>query len=127
MSYDLAVWKGDMPSGHREAGKAHCRLYGEYLDGETTTPVEAEIVDLLEVLARRWPDRDTGDDTPWASTPLAGGASGPYVYIALAWSSAEAVSRYVSEVADRLGLVCFDPQKGEVRAGMSISRGTATV
>lgn len=103
MSYDLAIWQGDMLSNDREAARVHNRLYDEYLDGDELFPVGSVIADFLASLTERWPDRDTGDDTPWAATPLSRGASGPYVYIALAWSSADSTSAYVEQVANRLG------------------------
>ncbi|NEW72609.1 hypothetical protein [Streptomyces rhizosphaericus] len=116
MSYDLAVWHGDMPSDDREAARVHNRLYDEYLDGDELFPVASAIADFLAALTERWPDRDTGDDTPWASTPLSEGASGPYVYITLAWSSADTASAYVAQIANRSGLVCFDPQMKALRS-----------
>src|ERR1700754_949852 len=100
MSYDLAVWQGDVPPSDREAARVHDRLYDEYLDGDELFPAVSAIADFLAVLTERWPERDTGDDTPWASTPLSSGASGPYVYIALAWSSADMASAYVAQVAN---------------------------
>ncbi|MEZ3183139.1 hypothetical protein KYY02_32110 [Streptomyces pimonensis] len=110
MSYDLAIWVGDAPSSDREAEKCHKRLYDEYLEDGEFSPVAAEIVDLISVLTDRWPDVDAGDDTPWASTPVRAGASGPYLYIGLGWESAERVSPLIAEEAHRLGLNCFDPQ-----------------
>ena len=119
MSYDLAVWLGEEPATDREAEKEHNRLYDEYLEGEELTPPVMEISKFLAALTDRWPDRHTDDDSPWASTPLAASASGPYVYLALAWSSAERVSAYVAEVAHRFGLNCFDPQSRSLRRNES--------
>ncbi|NEA59599.1 hypothetical protein G3I60_36940 [Streptomyces sp. SID13666] len=117
MSYDLAVWQGDVPSNAREAARAHDLLFDRYLEGDELLPVTTAVAEFLAVLTDRWPDRDTGDDTPWASTPLSEGASGPYVYLTLAWSSAEVVSAYVANVAKNLGLNCFDPQMRALRSG----------
>jgi hypothetical protein len=116
MSYDLAIWQGDVPSSSREAAKVHARLRDEYLEGEGLVPPVSAITDFLSALTERWPDRDTGDDTPWASTPLSEGASGPYVYIGLAWSTAEMTSAHVAQVANRFGLICFDPQMRTLRS-----------
>lgn len=117
MSYDLAVWQGNVPSSDREAAKVHNRLYEQYLDGDELFPTVGAIDDFLAALTERWPDRNTGDDTPWASTPLSRGASGPYVYITLAWSAADTVSAYVAQVANRFDLICFDPQMKTLRSG----------
>ncbi|WP_405795738.1 hypothetical protein [Streptomyces sp. NBC_01506] len=117
MSYDLAVWYGGAPSSDREAARVHNRLYDEFIDGDELFPVMPVIVEFLAALTERWPDRDTGEDTPWAATPISAGASGPYVYIALAWSSADVVSAYVAQVANRFELNCFDPQMKALRAG----------
>ncbi|WP_107066126.1 MULTISPECIES: hypothetical protein [unclassified Streptomyces] len=115
MSYDLAIWQGDNPSSDREAAKEHDRLYEEYLEVDELMPVTDVIADFLEALTERWPDRGVGEETPWAAIPLSEGASGPYVYISLAWGSAEETSAYVAQVASRLGLVCFDPQLRSMR------------
>ncbi|WP_255953102.1 hypothetical protein [Streptomyces odontomachi] len=117
MSYDLAVWQGNVPSSNREAVKMHEDLYRKYLDDGEVCPTVSAIAELLAILSDRWPDRDAGEDTPWASTPLSGGASGPYVYITLAWSGADVASAYIAQVANRLGLVCFDPQLKALRLG----------
>ncbi|MDI1454400.1 hypothetical protein NHG22_11365 [Streptomyces sp. ATE26] len=117
MSYDLAVWQGDVPSNDREAARVHNHLYDQYLDGDELFPVVSVVADFLAALTERWPDRDIGDDTPWAATPLSKGASGPYVYIALAWGTADMASAYVAQVANRFGLNCFDPQMKMLRSG----------
>lgn len=115
MSYDMAVWQGEAPPNDREAAKTHNRLYDEYLDAGESFPVVHAVADFLAALTDRWPDRDTGDDTPWAATPLTKGASGPYVYLSLAWSSADIASAYVAQIANRFGLNCFDPQMKALR------------
>lgn len=115
MSYDLAVWQGSVPSSDREAAEIHSHLYDEYLDGDELVPAADAIREFLAALTGRWPDRGVGDDTPWASTPLSGGASGPYVYITLAWRTADAASAYVAQVANAFGLICFDPQRNTLR------------
>ncbi|MEH0579115.1 MULTISPECIES: hypothetical protein [Streptomyces] len=117
MSYDLAIWQGDLPASSREAAKIHSRLYDEYLENEELASPVSAITDFLSALTERWPDRNAGDETPWASTPLSAGASGPYVYITLAWSTAEMASAHVAQVANRFGLVCFDPQMRTLRSG----------
>lgn len=115
MSFDLAVWQGDVPSSDGEAARTHEGLYEEYLEADELVPPVSSIVEFVAALTDRWADVDTGDDTPWASTPLIRGASGPYIYIGLAWSSADAVAAYVVETAGSLGLNCFDPQAGSLR------------
>ncbi|MEH0548216.1 hypothetical protein QA802_35695 [Streptomyces sp. B21-105] len=116
MSYDLAVWQGDVPASNREAAKVHDRLYDEYLEGDDLVPSVSAIAEFLGALTERWPDNDAGDDTPWASVPLSGSASGPYVYIGLAWRTADMASAHVAQVANRFGLICFDPQMRTLRS-----------
>ncbi|MFZ3475129.1 hypothetical protein ACODT3_00295 [Streptomyces sp. 4.24] len=116
MSYDLAVWQGEAPSTYRQAAKEHDRLFEVYLDGEELSPIAPEIAKFLNILTDRWPDKNTGDETPWASTPLSASASGPYVYLTISWGSADATSAYVAEVANNLGLICLDPQMKTLRA-----------
>jgi hypothetical protein len=116
MSYDLAIWQGDVPSSDKEAARMHGQLYKEYLDSETPSPAVEAISSFVEALTARWPDAGVGEDTPWAATPLLRGASGPYVYIGISWPSAEVISPQVAEVAAGFGLICFDPQQGSVRS-----------
>lgn len=115
LSYDLAVWQGTAPSSDREGGETHERLYEEYLDSGSRVPAREAIAAFVAALTARWPDTGAGDDSPWAAAPLMRGASGPYIYIALAWASAEAVSAFVAETARDFGLVCFDPQADALR------------
>ncbi len=54
--------------------------------GLTTGEAQAHLAEVYGA------DVSRQTDTPWASTPLSGGASGPYVYITLAWSGAATAS-----------------------------------
>ncbi|MEU5076791.1 hypothetical protein AB0G76_35345 [Streptomyces asoensis] len=97
----MAFWQGEVPASRREAAKMNYRLYEEHLDGEEPAPPVSIITEFLSVLTERWPDRNVGEDTPWTSIPLSAGASGSYVYIALACSTAEMASAHVAQVANQ--------------------------
>ncbi|MGA5424462.1 hypothetical protein [Streptomyces lavendulocolor] len=116
MSYDLAIWQGEVPASDREAAKVHRRLFDAYLERDELLPMETKIAEFIAALTDRWPDQNAEDDSPWAGIPLSGGASGPYVYITLAWSGAEEVSAYVAQTASGFGLNCFDPQMRALRS-----------
>jgi hypothetical protein len=115
VSYDLALWQGEVPLSDHEAARMHEQLYEEYLEADEPFPVVDAITDFVSALTSRWPDTDTDDSTPWASAPLIRGASGPYIYLGIAWSSADTVSAYAAETAGAFGLICFDPQIRSLR------------
>lgn len=113
MTYDLAVWEGERPSSHEEAGAIHTALYDQYIDTDDELPPTPLLVEFVNVLLERWPDDDEDkiDDVPWAVPPLIDAAAGPYIYFSMSYSWAEEASAHVVQVAHRLGLVCFDPQE----------------
>ncbi|WP_433178777.1 hypothetical protein [Actinoallomurus sp. CA-150999] len=115
MSYDLAVWEGERPANNRAAAQIHEALYEQYLDGDSFSPPTPLISKVVDLLLQRWPEPSEDEDTPWSAAPLIRGASGPYIYIPMAWSRADETSAFAAGVAARLGLVCFDPQMGQLR------------
>ncbi|GAA4995268.1 hypothetical protein GCM10023205_80410 [Yinghuangia aomiensis] len=115
MSYDLAVWEGERPADDKAAGETFAHLYATYVDTDdvqTPTPVIAKYVALL---LDRWPDLTDDEDSPWSTGPLIGEARGPLIYFPMAWSRAQEASIFAADVANSLGLVCFDPQERRLR------------
>ncbi|MEU5906114.1 hypothetical protein [Micromonospora sp. NPDC047527] len=41
MSYDLAVWEGELPADDGAAGVAYDQLYATYMEGEELPPTPA--------------------------------------------------------------------------------------
>ncbi|WP_372347452.1 hypothetical protein [Streptomyces sp. KL116D] len=71
------------------------------------------------MLLERWCDitEDDEDTSPWSTGPLIDEASGPLIYFAMRWSMAEERrSAYAVAAAESMGLVCFDVQRGRLRA-----------
>ncbi|QIY67972.1 hypothetical protein HEP84_53650 [Streptomyces sp. RLB1-33] len=113
MSYDLAVWDGELPRGD-EAGAVFDALYERYLDSEDViAELSPRIETYVEALVERYPDDVAG--SPWASPPVMGEASGPIVYLLMSYSRAEEVSEYAAALAREHGLVCYDPQGETLR------------
>jgi hypothetical protein len=131
MSFDLAVWDGAAPSTHQEAARVFEGLYREYLDTEHLTPPTKAITALLTDLLARWPDAHAtgGEPSPWSWGPMTRNASGPILYFGVAESSPALpdVRACVDRLADRHGLVCYDPQLERVTVpdGVEPAPGTA--
>ncbi|MGW5768760.1 hypothetical protein ACWEVY_06390 [Streptomyces longwoodensis] len=117
MSYDLAVWEGERPANNKIAGRVFDDLYDRYLDGELQEPPSERIAAYVTALLERW--RDTTEDkeetSPWSVGPLIDSASGPLIYFGMGWSRAEEASAYAANLADSMGLVCFDVQENRLR------------
>jgi hypothetical protein len=114
MSYDLAVWGGELPRDE-EADEVFDELFDRYLDSEDgLTEPSPRIEAYVEALAERYPDDVPA--SPWASPPVMDEASGPIVYLLMSYSRAEEVAEYAATLARELGLVCYDPQ-GETLRG----------
>jgi hypothetical protein len=118
MSYDLVVWEGERPTTNRKALQAFHRMYDTYMNGEFTS-ASAQIQSFVGKLVERWPDVgeqfDADRECPWVHPPLISSASGPLIYVAVRSSEAATVVPFAIEVAAANGLVCFDPQTGELR------------
>ena len=112
MSYDLAVWDGELPRGD-EAGAVFDELYERYLDSDEIAELSPRISAYVEALVERYPDDAAG--SPWVSPPVMGEASGPIVYLLMSYRRAEEVSEYAAALAREHGLVCYDPQGETLR------------
>jgi len=116
MSYDLAVWIGPKPSSAAEADTEFARRMDameEALEnGGAAEPPAPAIRAFVEAALARYPELDdeSGDDCPWASSPLIGEADGDLIYFSLTFSGAEYARDELASIASSLGLVCYDPQ-----------------
>src|SRR5258708_35288093 len=114
MSYDLGVWYADRPLGDAEAGviyRAFCRDtlrlggYSPQISAFYLEPVHRS----PELHA--FPEERV-DEGVWNVSPL--DRSGMHVLLPMAYSRADEVVPFVRALADKHGLVCFDPQEGRV-------------
>ncbi|MGK5544070.1 hypothetical protein ACSNOH_04965 [Streptomyces sp. URMC 127] len=117
MSYDLAVWEGARPADDKSARRTFSDLYDRYLDGEVKEPPFERITAYVAALLERWCDlaEDEEDTSPWSTSPLISGASGPLIYFPMRFSMAEEASDYAAAMAQSMGLICFDVQQDRLR------------
>ncbi|RZT82240.1 hypothetical protein EV382_5546 [Micromonospora violae] len=115
MSYDLAVWEGDMPADDEAAGGVYEALYQQYFECEELPPTP-RIRAYVDAVAQRWPDLYGHDAQLY---PLSNGiideASGPMVYFTIPFHRADEVSAAAARLAADHGLVCYDPQGEHLR------------
>ena len=116
MSYDLLVWEGPRPADDVEAAEVSERLMA-LVEADDAAPPTEVITEFVDQLLRRWPDitKDTGEVSPWADGPMIGNASGSMIYFSMVFSMADEASAFAAELAQRLGLQCFDPQLEQLR------------
>jgi hypothetical protein len=122
MSFDLAVWEGRLPRTDADALAEFKRLYAQHLEDGPTSPPSDRIKTFIDAITETYPDimdlpDDKIDDGVWSDGPLINNASGPFFYFGMVWSRAEEVAAFVADVAEKHGLVCFDPQSGRCAQG----------
>jgi len=119
MSYDLAVWEGARPTSDLNALQHFHRLYDNFMNDGEFVSASTQIQSFVQKLLNRWADISTESDAdrrcPWVDRPLIRNASGPLIYFMVRKSKASEVVPYVVQLAAESGLVCFDPQTGELR------------
>ncbi|MFJ7990365.1 hypothetical protein [Streptomyces sp. NPDC096351] len=117
MSYDLAVWGGKRPENDKAAGRVMTDLYDHYFEGEELEPPSELIAAYVTALLEQWcaVTEDEEGTSPWSVSPLIGGASGPLLYFGMGWHRAEEASAYAADLANEMGLNCFDVQKDCLR------------
>ncbi|TDU91389.1 hypothetical protein EV138_4995 [Kribbella voronezhensis] len=114
MSYELAVWEGDVPCDDKAAGEEFEGLYERYFV-ESPRRAHGVIRAYVEELVERWPE---GEGSPWVTTPLIDSASGPIVYFSMVYSRADEVSEGAAQLAAEYGLVCFDANRSTLRGAV---------
>lgn len=117
MTYDLAVWAGDRPLTDAKAARVFHHLYDRFMTECGHVPVLPLIDQYAEALVDRWAHVESQGNmhSPWISGPHLGSASGPLLYFTVRSSRAAEVVTFAANVAAEFGLVCFDPQTGELR------------
>lgn len=116
MSYDLAVWVGPRPLSAAAADAEYVQrmdaMEATFEQGDDAPPVAPAIVAFVEAALARYPelDEESGNQSPWASSPLIGDAVGDLIYFPMTFSGAEYARDVLAEIASSLGLVCYDPQ-----------------
>lgn len=83
VSYDLAVWDGNRPADDRQARSRYDERYLE--SDDVLVPPAPRIVAYVDTLVARYPD-DVDRNVVWASPPVTDEASGPIVYLLMAYS-----------------------------------------
>ncbi|CAI9408375.1 hypothetical protein [Nocardioides sp. T2.26MG-1] len=116
MSYDLAIWEGPKPGSQSEAIAEYERrmdaMEAALDDPGGPAPATPAIRAFIDAALTRFPELDdeSGPECPWAASPLDGDAVGAMIYFPMTFSGAEFARDPLAEIADSLGLVCFDPQ-----------------
>jgi hypothetical protein len=116
MSYDLAVWHTPNRLTDAEASALYMALGESRTDG--TAPQPAVDAFYAELMAR-YPELDTVpddliDDSDYCPWSCALGRSPGYVVLSCVWSQAQAVGKFVWNLAAKHRLALFDPQEGKV-------------
>jgi hypothetical protein len=113
MSYDLGVWHGELPLDDDQAGDLYVKLCEE-----RWVPIEENAATLAfyNELSARYPEIDDVpeedlDECPWS---CAHDRSGLHVLMAMRWSKYSEVAPVVYELAEKHGLICYNPQEGKV-------------
>jgi hypothetical protein len=116
MSFDLAVWYSHRPLRNEEAGEIYVQLCEQWpsLEGENLS-----VAAFYDELTKRWPEIDTVpddkvDDTDYCPWSCALNHSGMAVVMPCVWSKADDVAEFVHKLAQKHGLVLYDPQTGIV-------------
>lgn len=113
MSFDLCVWREQHPITAEYAAK----VYAHLMDGhDDVVEPDPRVLAFRDELAGRYPDLEALsvqelESSPWNMSP---DATSRRVLLCMSWSSADEAVLFILELADRLGLVCFDPQGGQV-------------
>jgi hypothetical protein len=112
VSFDLAVFDYDSAPSVDAVGDRYCELGEERDESPTSGRIDAFIAECN----LRWPEPPHEDieATPWASWPLETQRSGGGLAVNVVWSKAEEMRGAFKEMAERHGLVLYDPQEDEV-------------
>src|SRR5579872_1339613 len=116
MTFDLGVWHSEARPTDKQAGAIYLQLCQNWpnLQGE-----HPSVAAFYQELTRRWPEIDSIpedrigdlDDCPWS---CAISHSEIAVVMSCVWPKADEVAAFVRDLAQRHGLVLFDPQADRV-------------
>lgn len=116
MSFDLGVWHERAGITSAQASARYDQLLGAV---NPVTPDEAhpQVEAFHRDLTARWPNLDDVPDDDVDSSPWSAGITvlREGVVLTIAWSRAEEVAAVVLGLADKHGLVAYDPQGGTVQ------------
>lgn len=111
VSFDLYLWASPSPvTASQAAAICHCLAEG---DQSVTTP-DPRLLEFASELTARYPrleDPTSPDDSPWNMSP---DVTPERVILCMSFSQSPQISPSILELADRHGLVCYDPQVGHV-------------
>lgn len=116
MSFDLAVWEGPLPASAGAATAEYERRMEAMeaaLDRDAEPPPATPAIRaFVEAALARYPELDehSGDECPWASSPLIAEAVGDLIYFPLTFQGAAYAADVLAGIAQEQGLVCYDPQ-----------------
>ena len=110
MGYHISIWDGETPNDVEHAHKIWSRIYRE---AHPRVPPSTRMSAFVQLLEQEWPGA-IADDTPWKYAPLAQDAAGNLFDTALRWGADDAAAR-ICALAEREGLVFFDPQHPDLR------------
>ena len=120
MSFDLAVWRGETSVSDKEAADLYLKLCKQ-----EWTPLEwhASIDAFYVELCSRYPEIDTLSDDeldrcPWS---CAHDRSGQHIVMCLNYGDQlEEAALFVTRLAARHDLICFDPQGQKVYSPLGL-------
>ncbi len=116
MSFALAVWDADRPPRVPDvAGR-----YQELRQGRDRAAPSPRVTAFVQECERRWPD-EAGGAGPWAVSPFAGGRAPTGLVVDIRSEAATAMFGDWAEMAERHGLVLYDPQSGVVKIPSRLS------
>jgi hypothetical protein len=114
MSFDLGVWHSERPITVEEAGDLYLKLCKqEWVPIEESPAVEA----FYRESCGKYPEidmlpEDQVDESPFS---CAHDRSGLHVLVAISYGQRTTpVAQYVVELAEKHGLICYDPQGPDV-------------
>ncbi len=125
MSFDLGVWYSSQPLTAAEAEERYSAFHGnENWNGngngigntDDQAATDERLTRFVDELTSRYPQiDDVADDEidacPWSLTFE---LSSTHVTMPVMWARAEEIAPVVMEIADRHGLVCYDPQSRKI-------------
>jgi len=108
MSYDVAVWVGERPANDDAAAEEfEARADASEADAR---PPGARIRAYVDALLKRFPEG--GEEGVWASEPVLDEGGGDFLYLDLSVGDhLDEVVGHAGELAQRHGLVAYDPQR----------------